>query len=288
MRYSALIGNPVEHSVSPSMFKFISRKKNIEYEHLKINVESKEKLEETIQAMRTLGFCGFNITIPYKIDIVKFIDNIDESASIINSVNTVKIEKDKFIGLNTDGIAAVQAIENKLCNITADKKVLLIGAGGAARPICYEIYKKTKNIVVMNRYREEAEDMIKNISKDIKIYELSNKNYITQIQQADIIINATPVGMYPNSSEQLLNDSIFEKINNMSKKCFFDVIFNPYETTLLNKANQYGAKTCSGLYMMIYQILLAFEIWTGIKCDEIDIEEAKKYILDNGYNIEEK
>ena len=279
MRYSALIGNPVEHSVSPSMFKFISRKKNIEYEHLKINVESKEKLEETIQAMRTLGFCGFN---------VKFIDNIDESASIINSVNTVKIEKDKFIGLNTDGIAAVQAIENKLCNITADKKVLLIGAGGAARPICYEIYKKTKNIVVMNRYREEAEDMIKNISKDIKIYELSNKNYITQIQQADIIINATPVGMYPNSSEQLLNDSIFEKINNMSKKCFFDVIFNPYETTLLNKANQYGAKTCSGLYMMIYQILLAFEIWTGIKCDEIDIEEAKKYILDNGYNIEEK
>lgn len=238
--------------------------------------------------MRTLGFCGFNITIPYKIDIVKFIDNIDESASIINSVNTVKIEKDKFIGLNTDGIAAVQAIENKLCNITADKKVLLIGAGGAARPICYEIYKKTKNIVVMNRYREEAEDMIKNISKDIKIYELSNKNYITQIQQADIIINATPVGMYPNSSEQLLNDSIFEKINNMSKKCFFDVIFNPYETTLLNKANQYGAKTCSGLYMMIYQILLAFEIWTGIKCDEIDIEEAKKYILDNGYNIEEK
>lgn len=288
MRYSALIGNPVEHSVSPSMFKFISRKKYIEYEHLKINVESKEKLEETIQAMRTLGFCGFNITIPYKIDIVKFIDNIDESASIINSVNTVKIEKDKFIGFNTDGIAAVQAIENKLCNITADKKVLLIGAGGAARPICYEIYKKTKNIVVMNRYREEAEDMIKNISKDIKIYELSNKNYITQIQQADIIINATPVGMYPNSSEQLLNDSIFEKINNMSKKCFFDVIFNPYETTLLNKANQYGAKTCSGLYMMIYQILLAFEIWTGIKCDEIDIEEAKKYILDNGYNIEEK
>ncbi len=182
MRYSALIGNPVEHSVSPSMFKFISRKKNIEYEHLKINVESKEKLEETIQAMRTLGFCGFNITIPYKIDIVKFIDNIDESASIINSVNTVKIEKDKFIGFNTDGIAAVQAIENKLCNITTDKKVLLIGAGGAARPICYEIYKKTKNIVVMNRYREEAEDMIKTISKDIKIYELSNKNYITQIQ----------------------------------------------------------------------------------------------------------
>lgn len=288
MRYSALIGNPVEHSVSPSMFKFISKKKNIEYGHLKINVESKEKLEETIQAMRMLGFCGFNITIPYKIDIVKFIDNIDESASIINSVNTVKIEKDKFIGFNTDGIAAVQAIENKLCNITADKKVLLIGAGGAARPICYEIYKKTKNIVVMNRYREEAEDMIKTISKDIKIYELSNKNYIAQIQQADIIINATPVGMYPNSSEQLFDDSIFEKINNMSKKCFFDVIFNPYETTLLNKANQYGAKTCSGLYMMIYQILLAFEIWTGTKCDEIDIEEAKKYILDNGYNIEEK
>lgn len=288
MKYSALIGNPVGHSVSPSMFNFISKEKKIEYEHLKINVETKEKLKETIEAMKILGFCGFNITIPYKIDIVKLMDSIDESARTINSVNTVKIIDGKFIGYNTDGIAAVQAIEKKLCNITSDKNILLIGAGGAARPICYEIYKKTKNIIVMNRYREEAENMIENISKDIKIYDLSAENYSTQIQKADIIINATPVGMYPNNFEQLLDDEILKDIKDMSNKYFFDVIFNPYETTLLTKAKKFGAKTCSGLYMMIYQILLAFEIWTEIKVDKINIEEAKEYILNNGYDIEEK
>lgn len=288
MRYSALIGNPVEHSVSPSMFKFISKEKNIEYEHLKINIGTKEKLKEAINAMKTLDFCGFNITIPYKIDIVDFMDEIDESARTINSVNTVKIVDNKFIGYNTDGIASVQAIEKELCSITAEKKVLLIGAGGAARPICYELYKKTKNIVIINRYQEEAKEMVENISKDIKIYDLSTENFNTQIKKADIIINATPVGMYPNCSEQLFDDYILKDIADMPNKYFFDVVFNPYETRFLEGAKKFGAKTCSGLYMMIYQILLAFEIWTGINVDEINIEEAKKYILDNGYNVEER
>lgn len=287
MKYSALIGNPVGHSVSPSMFKFISESKKIEYEHLKINVKNKEKLKESIDAMKTLGFCGFNITIPYKIDVAKYMDEIDESAYTIKSVNTVLIENGKFIGYNTDGIAAVQSIENKLCEITKDKNVLIIGAGGAARPICYEIYKKTKNIVVMNRYKEEAESMIENISKDIKIYSLSNENYNKQIKKADIVINATPVGMYPNISEELFEEHVLKGISNMQDKYFFDVIFNPYETNFLIKAKNHGAKICSGLYMMIYQILLAFEIWTGVKTDDINVEKAKRYILNNGYDIEE-
>ena len=134
---------------------------------------------------------------------------------------------------------------------------------------------------------KEAESMIECISKNIPIYELSRDNYIEQINKADIIINATPVGMHPKIDEELFEDDVFKSIKNVSSKCFFDVIFNPYKTKFLINAEKYGAKTCSGLYMMIYQILLAFEIWTNIKTDDIDVEDASKEILKNGYNVEE-
>lgn len=287
MIYSALIGNPVEHSVSPSMFKYISKKKKIEYDHLKIKVDKKEQLEDVLNALNLLGFCGINVTIPYKIDIAKYMNEIDDSAKTIKSVNTIKFSKNGYIGYNTDGIAAIKSIENKLCKINENTKILIIGAGGAARPICYEAYKKTKNITVMNRYKEEAENMIECISKDILIYELSRDNYIEQINKADIIINATPVGMHPKIDEELIEEDIFKNIENISSKYFFDVIFNPYKTKFLINAEKYGAKTCSGLYMMIYQILLAFEIWTDIKTDDIDVEDAKKEILEKGYSVGE-
>ena len=269
------------------MYKYISKKKKIEYEHLKIKIDKKEQLEDALNALNLLGFCGVNVTIPYKIDIAKFMNEIDDSAKSIESVNTIKFNQNGFIGYNTDGIAAIKSIENKLCKINENTKILIIGAGGAARPICYEAYKRTKNITVMNRYKEEAESMIACISKNIPIYELSRYNYIEQINKADIIINATPVGMHPKIDEELIEEDIFKNIKSISSKYFFDVIFNPYKTKFLINAEKYGAKTCSGLYMMIYQILLAFEIWTDIKTDDIDIEDAKKEILENGYNVEE-
>lgn len=288
MRYSALIGNPVEHSVSPSMFKYISNKLGIEYEHLKIRVEKSEDLEKALESFKTLNFCGINITIPYKIDVVKYMDEIDDSAKQINSVNTIKFSNGKLIGYNTDGIAAIQSIENKLCKITSDTKILIIGAGGAARPICYEAYKKTKHVAVMNRYADEAQDMIKCISNDIEFYELSKENLINQISKADIIINATPVGMHPNIEDEIVKEDVYKNIKNISDKYFFDVIFNPYKTKFLLNAEKYGAKVCSGLYMMIYQILLAFNIWTEINVDSIDVEDAKEDIINNGYNVEDE
>lgn len=287
MNYSALIGNPVEHSVSPGMFKYISEKKKIEYEHLKIKIDKKEQLEDVLNALNLLGFCGVNVTIPYKMDVAKFMNEIDDSAKAIRSVNTIKFNQNGFVGYNTDGVAAIKSIENKLCKINENTKILIIGAGGAARPICYEAYKKTKNITVMNRYKEEAESMIECISKNIPIYELSRCNYIEQINKADVIINTTPVGMHPQIDEELIEEDIFKNIKSISSKYFFDAILNPYKTKFLINAEKYGAKICSGLYMMIYQILLAFEIWTDIKTDDIDIEDAKKEILENGYNVGE-
>ena len=128
--------------------------------------------------------------------------------------------------------------------------------------------------------------MIKLISREIPIYDLTERNYIKQINNANLIINATPVGMHPNVDERLFKEQIFKEIKDMKNKYFFDVIFNPYKTNFLVDAEKYGAKVCSGLYMMIYQILLAFKIWTSIDTDSIDVEDAKDDILKNGYSLE--
>lgn len=285
MYYSALIGNPVEHSISPMFFSFIADKLNMEYAHIKVKVKSSEDLEKMLFYFKELGFCGLNITIPYKIDVYSFVDIIDESADIIKSVNTIVFKDNKLFGYNTDGKAAINSIENHLMKIDKNTKVVLIGAGGAGRPICYELYKKTKNITVLNRYEDEALEMIKLISNNIVFKDLSDKNIIESLNNADLIINSTPVGMYPNINENIIKEEIWNKINNVSSKKFFDVIFNPYKTKFLKEAEKRNAETCSGLLMMIYQIMSAFELWTGLKTNFIDVKAAENEISKKMKNI---
>lgn len=276
MYYSALIGNPVEHSISPMFFNYIAEKLNMEYAHIKVKIDTTENLKRELLYFKELGFCGVNITIPYKIDAYKYVDAIDESADLIKSVNTILFHDNKMIGYNTDGKAAVNSIENHLMKINKDTKVTILGAGGAGRPICYEVYKKTKNITVINRYKDEAMEMINLISKDIVFKDLSDNNIIDSINNSELIINATPVGMHPNINENIIKDELWDKICNINNKYFFDVIFNPYKTLFLEEAEKRGANVCSGLIMMIYQIMSAFELWTGLKTDIIDVLSSEK------------
>lgn len=285
MKYSALIGNPVDHSVSPVMFNYIAKKLKMEYAHLKIDVPSKKELCLYLKALIKLGFCGVNVTIPYKVDIAKYMDFLDGTAVEAKTVNTIKIVNGKLYGYNTDGIAAMQAIENQLLTLSSETNVLLIGAGGVARAIICELYKRTKNIVVMNRFYAEAKNMIILVSKDIPIKKLAPDIYYAEISKADLIINATSVGMYPNHEEELFSSSILKEVPSINGKYFFDVIFNPYETKFLFNAAQLGAKTCSGLYMMIYQTLLAFSIWTGFKIMDIDVDNINEKLRENVCNL---
>ena len=289
MKYSALIGNPVEHSISPEMFDLLSKKLKIEYAHLKITVEDKKDLKQAINSMCNLGFVGFNITCPYKLDILKLIDECDKEAEKIKSINSVVIRDGKTKGYNTDGKAAILSIKH-FYNITPDDKVVIIGAGGAAYPIFYELLKITNNIKVFNRSLDNAKKMCEIIDHSIECYALSDKDkLIDSLKEATLIINTTSVGMHPNNEDTLIDESMFKEIINNNTKCFFDVIFNPWDTKIIENAKKYNQIAVSGGYMLIYQAILVLQLWLGKELDisneEVDILAEKMIeVLNENYS----
>ncbi|WP_456373815.1 shikimate dehydrogenase [Methanocaldococcus sp.] len=267
-----LIGHPVEHSFSPIMHNAAFKDKGLNYVYLAFDVLP-EKLKYVIDGAKALGIVGFNVTIPHKVEIIKYLDELDESAKLIGAVNTIKIENDKAVGYNTDGIGARLSLEEEIGKVK-DKTILILGAGGAARAVAFEL-AKDNNIIIANRTVEKAEKLAKEIAEklnkkfgeEVKFSSLNN-----DFSDVDIIINATPVGMYPNvdvepiiKADQIKPDMVV-----------MDLIYNPLETTLLKEAKKVGAKTINGLGMLIYQGVVAFKIWTGI---EPNIEVMKNAII---------
>lgn len=276
MYYSCLLGNPVDHSISPSLFNLLAKKTGLEYAHIKILVPHTKDLASLLSALNTLHFNGANVTLPYKLAIIPLIDKLDESAKQVGAVNTIIFTQNGTVGYNTDTSGAITAIENKLKPIAPEDKILVIGAGGAARAISYEIYKQSRHITILNRTLEHAQKVSQHLSKDqshpIKIAKLTSENFLKYANESTFIINATSVGMYPDINQSLFPANIFAKIKNISSKFFFDAIFNPYETQFLQNAKIQGAKTCSGLYMMIYQGIAAFHLWTGQDASDGNID----------------
>ena len=273
MIVTCLIGDPVEQSVSEYMYNFFAEKVDLNYSHVKFRIPSRKRssLKRALQSLRVLNMRGANITFPFKIKVMKYLDEINKDAVLIGAVNLIVNKNGRLVGFNTDGKGALLAIEKHLKNIEPTDKIVVFGAGGAARAIIYEIAKRTQNITVINRAadfylaKKLRKDFIKIIS-GIKILPLSNKNLIRTIIEADIIINATPVGMFPRIQNSLLSEINFSKINSFAPikdKYFFDVVYNPYLTKFLSIAKRYKAKICPGLYMMIYQGLSSFKLWTG-------------------------
>lgn len=260
MKYSALIGNPVDHSVSPKLFQIIMEMCGSEYAHLKINV-SKDELENKINELFDLGFCGINITCPYKIDVYDIIDVFEDGSDKIHSINTIYKKNNLIYGCNTDGIAAIKSIQSKM-EINNNSKVVIFGAGGVAYSILYEIHKYTNNVVVINESVDEIIKMQRLLNINCKYYDLNDKeNYFNDLNDANLIINATSVGMHPKY------DSIIdlETMNLLSKnKVYFDVVFNPWDTTFIKYAKMNDEIAISGGYMLINQAVLALSKWTSI------------------------
>ncbi|MCX6793127.1 MAG: shikimate dehydrogenase [Candidatus Falkowbacteria bacterium] len=279
MQYSALIGDPVEHSVSPTLFYLLADYARIEYSHLKIRVKSKRDLKNTLYQLRFLGFCGVNVTLPYKLDIIRCLDVISPSAAKIGAVNTVVFRNHTIVGYNTDAIGALRAIETKLKKLNKNDKVLILGAGGAARAIVYALYSKTRNIVILNKNIGEAKKLSLDVSGGkIQVENLSVKNISVYFKDSNIIVNATPVGMHPNNKQEIVSKDIFVK-NSARGKYFFDAIFNPYKTNFLINAEKRGGKVCSGMYMMIFQGIEAFKLWTGVSLKNVNVERINRELI---------
>lgn len=267
-----LIGYPVEHSMSPIMHNACFREFGMMHVYHAFNVHP-DHLEKAIVGMKALGVAGFNVTIPHKINCMKYLDKIDELAMKIGAVNTVVNENGKLIGYNTDGLGFVKALKDEACETLTNKKILIIGAGGAARGIYMTLADSgVERIDIANRTIHRADEIISDCSDSVQSTSLSLQQAECALKNYDIIINTTSIGMYPHINEMPISlDHLGEK------KIVCDIIYNPLETKFLKEAKKRGALIQNGLGMFVYQGALAFEKWQG-KFPNID--DMKQIVLD--------
>lgn len=267
-----LIGHPVEHSFSPPMHNAAFESLNMNYVYTAFDVDPAD-LRQAISGADALNIRGFNVTIPHKIEVMNYLNEIDEIASLIGAVNTIDFKDLK--GYNTDGIGAVKAI-GEVTKIK-NRNVVIAGAGGASRAISFYIAKYgADSLTILNRNVEKAQRLAGDVSSsglidDVKSDSISNMD----LDDADILINTTPVGMHPN-----VDDTPVALAGDMHENLVvFDAVYNPNETGLLKQAINAGAKPVYGIKMLLYQGAESFEIWTGRKAPVDVMEDALKRTL---------
>lgn len=257
-----VIGHPIEHSMSPIMHNAALKDLSLDYVYIAFNIPPND-LKKAVLGFKMFSIKGINVTIPYKENIIPYLDEIDPLAEKIGAVNTIKNEGKYLIGKNTDASGAKKALLDAGCEITG-KKALILGAGGAARAVSFAISEDLDVVYIANRTEKRAiklakdltnKTTIKAVGKNLSINTLKNL-----VNDVDILINTTPLGMYPNIEESPISEEMLH--NNLF---VFDIVYNPLETRLLKEARKIGCKTLGGLDMFVNQGALAFEWWTGKK-----------------------
>ena len=259
----AVIGDPVEHSLSPVMQNIAFQSLNLDGVFLAFRVESKS-LKSVLDGIRNLDIPGFNVTIPHKVAVMQYLDEVDANAKAIGAVNTVVNRRGKLVGYNTDGVAAFTVLK-EISSDPTGKKIVLLGAGGAAKALAFNIASVTKRFVIVNRTESSATTLASSLLENFKNQDIVGKKLTTEIlgeelQDTDILINATSVGMYPHIDETIVDRTLIH-----AGMTVFDIVYNPLHTMLLSEASIAGAKVITGVKMLVYQGALAFEIWTGRK-----------------------
>ncbi len=259
-----LLGYPLGQSLSPIMHNSAFKKLRLNKIYIPIEVMP-ENLETVVRGISKMNFEGFNITKPYKIDIIKYLDEVDEYAKHIGAVNTVTIKNGKLRGYNTDGIGFLKSFEVETKESVKGKTVFIIGSGGASRAIGMTLaLNKVKKIYICNRTYKKALSLSEEIMKKTDtitsaipmVYEEMDKALI----DTDILINTTSVGMFPDINESPIDKKL---INKNLVVC--DAIYNPKKTKLIRDAEEIGCKTLIGMHMFVYQGAEAFELWTDKK-----------------------
>ncbi|AEV68007.1 shikimate dehydrogenase [Acetivibrio clariflavus] len=262
-----LIGNPVEHSISPQLHNSLSKILGLDLIYVPLRVD-KEDLETLVKALKATEFVGFNVTVPYKREIMKFLDGNTKEAILMGSVNTVKKIDGRLYGYNTDGEGFLRAFKEAAGTDFKGKKVVMLGAGGAARPIAVKIaLEGAEKISLVNRTTQKsvelAEVVNENIAEIVQVYNFEDKTLKLAFEESDIIINTTSVGMSPDIDNSLISDTSY-----FNGQIVYDIIYNPVKTKFLADAESRGCKIINGLGMLFYQGINAYEIWTGVKISE--------------------
>ena len=264
-----LIGYPIRHSLSPHIMNYIFKENDVNAVYSLYEIES--GLDSVVKGFREDGIYGFNVTIPYKEEIIKHLDIISPEAGEIGAVNTVHNLEGMFIGHNTDWLGVYKPI-TRFGGDNFDR-ALIIGAGGAAKAAVYALKDLVKNVYIANRTFSRALELSRRFQRFFREavpLRLTPKDLGDVVSRMDIIINATPVGIRrgekPIPTDRLGPDTIV-----------FDMIYRPLETELIREAREKGLKTIDGLWMLIYQAVEAVKIWFGVPAE---VERIRRYIVE--------
>ena len=250
MKKYLVIGNPIEHSLSPELHNYWIKAKKINAIYKKMKITS-DQIKDIILQIKSGKIDGLNITVPFKQEVIPHLDRLSEEANKTQSVNTIIFEDDKVIGHNTD----IEGFEYslKFNNISLkNKNIFIVGAGGVVTSIIYALNKmQVSNITISNRTKNKAENLKINF-KSLKIIDWG------EVPEFDVIINATSVGL--KNQEKINLD-----LPKLKNKLFYDVIYNPKETQFLEFGKKYGNKVLNGKMMFIYQAFFAFKLWHNLE-----------------------
>ena len=272
----ALIGDPVEHTMSPAMHNAAFQKLGLDYLYIPFRVRP-EELPQAVAGLKALNVAGFNVTIPHKVAVLPLLDGLDPLAEKIGAVNTVVNNDGELRGYNTDAEGFLRALLERGIN-PQDRNVVVLGAGGAARAIAYILAEKGARLTILNRQQELdwaesiARLILDELHREVKVFELGDIANV--LPGVNLLVNATSVGMSPVDNASPVPAGLLDKV-----PAVFDVVYNPLKTKLLKEAAAAGAQTIGGVDMLAWQGALAFEKWTG-KTAPLDLmrQEAIKML----------
>jgi len=282
-RIVGIFGDPVEHSLSPSMHNAAFRSLGLDYAYVPFHV-SRSGLGIALKGLFALDIKGVNLTIPHKVDALKYLSWRDREVKLIGAVNTVKVNAGGLFGYNTDGKGFILSLK-KDCNFNPRKKnVLILGAGGAARAVVIKLAScGAGEITVTSPIKQElkqlAGDVKKRLGINIRTFLLGRSVPVAEAVRIHLLVNTTPVGMHADDPV-LLPCEFFKKAGSL--QLVYDVIYSPAKTRLLRTAASCGIQTSNGLGMLLYQGALAFEIWTGRQAPVDIMRKALLKTLGNG------
>lgn len=268
-----LIGYPIKHSLSPWIHEGFFLRANLTGQYSIFEINPDQSFAEEVNKLKDQNIHGFNVTVPYKQMIIKFLDEIDSEAEKMGAVNTVCNENGKWIGYNTDGNGYLRALKHKFPTIFNDKmetkRVLIFGAGGAARGIYYAMMSKGfKHIDLANRTVASAQKILELKNKYTNSSILSLTEAEDKIDTYDMIIQTTSVGMNPEADQSIIEIERLKQGAIVS-----DIVYQPIETKFLKDAKSLGAHIHYGHSMLLYQAQSAFEKWTGKRLVINDMEK---------------
>lgn len=277
MKRFALIGKPVAHSLSPVLHAYLLKKLDEagRYERHEVNEAA---LARTISTFKRNGFVGFNVTIPHKRTVIDFLTHLDRQAGRIGAVNTVRIVGNELYGYNTDGVGFIKSLSYngvRVCGTQA----LLLGAGGAARAIAYTLLSHDlSELYIANRTVGRGEMFVRELQESFPLKKIQFKEWTPEslsecAQGCQLVVNATPVGMWPDVETPPFNLH-FEA----SGRVVSDLIYNPLRTKFLDDAARRGAVTIDGLDMFIFQAIESLRIWLGREV-EVDVFELRNFLI---------